>query len=93
MRRWTLEDLEKLSTKELHDRAVKLAVHRLDAGFLWSLASELPAAEVAAGNLQDAEVDVLKASALVNDIVHSGEGEIAEALRPLYIQYLREHGS
>ena len=93
MRRWTLEDLEKLSTKELHDRAVKLAVHRLDAGFLWSLARALPAAEVAAGSLPDAEVDVLKISALVNDIVHSGEGEIAEALRPLYIQYLREHGS
>jgi hypothetical protein len=87
-----LENLEELPAKELHDRAVRLAVHRLDAGFLWSLARALPAAEVAAGRVTDAEADVLRISALLNDLVHSGEGEIGEALRPLYIEYLREHG-
>ena len=28
---------------------------------------------------------------MLDDYVHSGEGEVAEALRPLYIEYLVEH--
>jgi hypothetical protein len=89
----TVTRLEDLPAKELHDRAVKLAVRRLDIGFLWDLAKDIPAAEAAAGNVTDAELDVGHMSRLLNDIVHSGEGQIAEALRPVYIQYLREHGS
>ena len=85
--------IDELPARELHDRAVKLAVHRLDVGFLWSLVKALPAAEVAAGNLQDADVDIVAMRGLLNDIVHSGDGALAEALRPFYVAYLREHGS
>lgn len=83
--------LEDLPAKELHDRAIKLAVHRLDLAFLWTLAKEIPAAEAATGNVGDAGMDVLKISALLTDLAHAGDGEIAVALRPLYIDYLRRH--
>ncbi len=83
--------LEKLSSKELHDRAVALAKHRLDVGFLWDLLKTLPEAEAATGNLDRATIDVVRVIPLLNDLTHSGEGDVAEALRPLYLDYLEEH--
>jgi hypothetical protein len=90
----TGEDLHKLSSKELHDRAVKLAEHRLDLGFLWRLIKTIPAAEAAAGNLAQAEADIGVGDLvpLLHDLAHSDEGALADALRPLYIEYLEEHG-
>ena len=41
----TPEDLEKLSTRELHDRAVRRAEKHLDVRFFWSLLEMIPAAE------------------------------------------------
>jgi len=83
------EDLENLSSKELHDRAVEHAARHLDVGFLWRLLRAIPAAEAAAGHPDQAEADVSHLSSIVNELVHSGEGEVADALRPLYLDYLR----
>jgi hypothetical protein len=87
------EDLEKLPSKELHDRAVHLAERRLDVRFLWRLLKAIPVAEAAAGNLEEAEADVAVADLvpLVHDFVHSDEGELADALRPMYVEYLEAH--
>jgi len=87
------EDLERLTSKELHDRAVNLAEHRLDLAFLWKLLKSIPVAQAAAGHLEEAEADVAVADLvpLLHDFAHSGEGELADALRPLYIDYLAEH--
>jgi hypothetical protein len=89
----TAEELEKLSSKELHDRAVRLAEHRLDLPFLWRLLKAIPVAEAAAGELEEAEADVAVADLvpLLHDFVHSDEGKLADALRPMYIEYLVEH--
>jgi hypothetical protein len=38
-------------------------------------------------------MDINKASALIGDAIDSGRGDIAEALRPLYIDYLVKHGT
>jgi hypothetical protein len=84
-------DLESLSSRELHDLAVRRAVHHLDAGFLWQLLREIPAARAAAGQEDAATADVAKASALIADALDSGAGEIAEELRPMYIAYLEKH--
>jgi hypothetical protein len=84
------EDLENLSSKELHDRAVEHAARHLDVGFLWRLLRAIPAAEAAAGHPDQAEADVSHLSSIVNELVHSGEGEVADALRPLYLDYLRD---
>jgi hypothetical protein len=83
-------ELEKLSSKELHDRAVGRAVKHLDVSFLWKLVTALPAAEAASGNVAEADRDVMSVSALLNDLVHSDEGRLADSLRPLYIEYLED---
>jgi hypothetical protein len=89
----TREELERLPSKELHDRALRLAEHRLDVVYLWRLLKSIPVAEAAAGNLEEAEADVGVGDLvpLIHDFVHSDEGELAEALRPIYIEYLEEH--
>ncbi len=89
----TSEDLAKLSSKDLHDRAVRLAEHRLDLPFLWRLLKAIPVAEAAAGELEEAEAEVAVADLvpLLHDFVHSDEGKLADALRPMYIEYLVEH--
>jgi hypothetical protein len=85
------ESLEALSSKELHDRAVALAKHRLDIGFLWGLARAIPAADVVAGRLDRSETDILVFTPLLNDIRDADEGALADALRPFYIDYILEH--
>jgi len=84
--------LEQLSSQELHDLAVKRARKHLDAKFFWNLMKVLPAAEAAAGEWEDAENDVQRMSGHLDDITDSGRGEVAENLRPFYVEYLREHG-
>jgi hypothetical protein len=84
--------LDRLSSQELHDLAVRYARRHLDVGFFWRLMQYLPAAEAAAGELDEATADLTSVSAHVDDITDSGRGEVAEILRPFYLEYLREHG-
>jgi hypothetical protein len=86
------DPLDRLSSKELHDLAVKYARRHLDVGFFWRLMEVLPAAEAAAGELDEAGADVQSLLAHIDDITDAGEGEVAELLRPFYLEYLREHG-
>ena len=83
-------NLQALSSKELHDRAIAEAARHVDVRFFWRLLAALPAAEAAIGQQDEAEADVMTLRGRLNDLTHSGEGELAEALRPLYIEYLRE---
>jgi hypothetical protein len=85
------EELEQLSTKELHDRAVRRAEKHLDVRFLWTLLQSIPAAEAASGDVGEADYDVQSLKGLISDALHSGDGELGEALRPLFIDYLRKH--
>ena|GEM_PF-1602340 len=89
----TREELEQLSSKQLHDRAVGVAEHRLDVVFLWRLIKAIPVAEAAAGNLGQSEADVAVGDLmpLLHDLDHADEGPLADALRPMYIEYLAEH--
>ena len=84
----TREELEALSSKELHDRAFSAAKRHVDVGFFWGLMKALPAAEAAIGEEDEAEQDVMTLRGRLNDLTNSGEGELADALRPLYIDYL-----
>jgi hypothetical protein len=85
------DGLDALSAKELHDLAVKHALRHLDIGFFWRLMEVLPVAEAAAGQIDEAEADVLTLRAHIDDITDSGQGEVAELLRPFYLDYLRDH--
>jgi hypothetical protein len=87
----TLDPLEQLSSKELHDLAIKRAKRHLDVKFLYRLMQVLPAAEAAAGELDEADADIQRTLAHLDDVTDSGEGEVAELLRPFYLEYLRKH--
>jgi hypothetical protein len=86
------DPLDRLSTTELHDLAVRRARRHLDVRFFWQLMQVLPAAEAGVGRVDDAELDMERMSAHINDITESGRGEVAEVLRPFYLDYLRRHG-
>jgi len=87
----TGEDLDKLSTHELHDRAVRRAERHLDVKFFWSLLELIPAAEAVSGDTGEAGYDIHSSKGLISDAVHSGDGKLGEALRPVFIDYLRKH--
>jgi hypothetical protein len=87
----TETDLESLSSRELHDRAVRRALHHADIGFFWELLRSIPAAETLEGDVREAGEDLTKVSALLSDALTSGDGDLAEGLRPLYIDYLVKH--
>jgi hypothetical protein len=83
--------LDELSTAELHDLAVRRARRHLDARFFWRLMQVLPVAEAGAGELREAEADVATLRAHIDDVTDSGRGDVAELLRPFYLDYLRKH--
>ena len=88
----TREELDALSSRELHDLAVRRALHHLDVEFLWELLRAIPAAEASEGHDAEAGRDITHLSVLIDDAIDSGEGDLAEALRPLYLDYLVKHG-
>lgn len=87
-----VEELDRLSSKELHDRAIHVALRKLDIGFFWDLLKAIPAAEAVAGHPDRAGEDIAHVSKQVADAFHGDEGELADALRPLYMEYLLESG-
>ena len=89
----TREELDKLSSRELHDLAVRRAPHHVDVEFFWELLRAIPAAEASEGHDAEAGRDVTHLSVLLDDAISSGKGDVAEALRPLYLDYLEKHGT
>lgn len=87
----TFEELDSLTSKQLHDQAAKTALKRLDVHFFLELLASVPAAEMVAGNRDEANEDVVSLSKRLQDAVHADEGELADAMRPLYIDYLLKH--
>lgn len=87
----TFEELDALGSDELHDRAVARATKHVDVKFFWNLISEIPAAHAAAGNLDQSSADIFKVGSLIKEIFDADEGELADALRPFYIDYLLAH--
>jgi len=88
----TRDELEKLSSRELHDMAVRRALHHVDVEFFWQLLRAIPAAEASEGHDAEAGRDITHLSVLLDDAIDSGHGDLAEALRPLYLDYLEKHG-
>ena len=87
-----LDDLDALSSRELHDLALHRARHHLDLAFLWELLRALPAGEAVAGRPEHAQADALKLSALIGDALDADDSDaVVDALRPLYLDYLRKH--
>jgi len=89
----TRDELDALSSRELHDLAVRRALHHADVEFLWDLLRAIPAAEASEGHSDEAGRDITHLSVLIDDAIDSGQGDLADALRPLYIDYLTKHGA
>ncbi|HEU4974391.1 MAG TPA: hypothetical protein VFT50_04835 [Baekduia sp.] len=85
------DDLEALTSRELHDRAVGYAEKHLDVKFLWNLMKMVPAAEAAAGQEDEGDYDILHWSGQVADTFREDDGRLADALRPVYLDYLERH--
>jgi hypothetical protein len=85
------DELASLSTHELHDRAVHRAERHLDVAFFWRLLEYIPAAEAASGDVGEADFDIQYARGLISDALRSGDGKLAEALRPVFLEYLQKH--
>jgi len=85
------QELEALSSQQLHDRAVRRAVHHLDIGFLWQLLREIPEGEAVAGHTDETAADVTQLSAMIDDAFGHEPADVADALRPLYLDYLEKH--
>jgi hypothetical protein len=85
------EELDALSSKELHDRAVRRAEKHLDVRFLWNLMKMVPAAEAAAGQVDQADFDINHWSGQVADTFRDDDRELSDALRPVYLDYLEQH--
>jgi hypothetical protein len=88
----TREELEALPTPELYDRATKRALRHADIRFFWRILQALPAAEAAAGHIEEGETDIQSIYGHLNDLKTAREGDVADELRPMYIDYLLEHG-
>lgn len=85
------DGLDALSSQELHDLAVHRAKRHFDAKFFYELMKNLPVAESAAGQYEKSDNDILRISAHFDDLSDSGQGEVAELMRPFYLDYLRKH--
>jgi hypothetical protein len=85
------DPLEALSSEELHKLAVSHAARHLNVKFFWRLMEQLPAAEAAAGEFDEAVADTQSLWGRLDDVTDSGRGPVADNLRPLYLEYLREH--
>lgn len=84
---------EQTSTEDLRERAVELARQRWDVRFFWRLLGLIPAAEAVAGNMDASEASVAQASGFLYQALSSeSDPEVQEALRPVYVGYLLEHG-
>jgi hypothetical protein len=89
----TREELDELSSRQLHDLAVRRALHHADVEFLWELLRAIPAAEASEGHDVEAGRDITKVTALLSDAIDSGKEDIVDAMRPIYLDYLVKHGT
>ena len=61
------EDLDQLSTEELHERALRRAERHLDVKFFWRLLQMIPAAETISGDEGEADFDIQYSRGLISD--------------------------
>jgi hypothetical protein len=85
----TIEELDAFTTKELHDRAFRIAERKLDLAFFWKVFRAIPQAEAIEGRPDDAEADAHYISQWLGDFFEARD--LGDALRPFYIEYLLEH--
>jgi hypothetical protein len=86
----TREDLEVMTSFDLHDRAIGTAKVERDLDWLQHLLRSIPAAEEEIGDLEDSGMDVAGMVSAVNGYIRA-DRNLPDALRSQYVDYLLEH--
>jgi hypothetical protein len=91
----SVEELDRLSTEELRQRAFERAESRHDVGFFWDLLRHLPPTEnvasedASAGNITGGIAEAVEA---VREMWGHDLGEVEPLVRARFIDYLRDPG-
>lgn len=89
----SVDELDRLSTEELRQRAFDLAERRRDVGFFWDLIKHLPPTEdiasedASAGNITGGLADAVE---IVRELMGRGLGETEPLVRARFIDYIRK---
>ena len=89
----SVEELDRLSTEELRQRAFERAESKRDVGFFWDLLRHMPQTESvagedgSAGNITGGIAEAIEA---VREMFGHDLGEIEPLVRARFIVYLRE---
>jgi len=89
----TVEELDRLSTEELRQRAFERAEHHHDVGFFWDLIKHLPssddiaAEDASSGNITGGIAEMVD---LVRELMGRGLGDTEPLVRARFIDYLRK---
>jgi hypothetical protein len=86
----TREDLETMTSRDLHDRAIGMAKAEGDLDWLWHLLRSLPGAEGEVGDLEDSGMDMLSTVSAINGYARA-DRDLRGTLRSQYVDYLLEH--
>jgi hypothetical protein len=85
----TRDDLETMTSHDLHDRAIGMAKAEGDLDWLWQLLRSIPAAEGEVGDLDDSGMDTVSTISAINGYIRA-DRDLPEILRSQYIDYLLE---
>jgi hypothetical protein len=91
----SVEELDRLSTEQLRQRAFERAESRHDVGFFWDLLRHLPPTEnvasedASAGNITGGIAEAVEA---VREMWGHDLGEVEPLVRARFIDYLRDPG-
>jgi hypothetical protein len=86
----TREDLETLTSHQLHEQAVSLGKSGGDIDWLWQLLGSIPGIEDQLGELDDSGLDIPAIIGAINGYVRA-DRTTEDTLRPQYVDYLLEH--
>lgn len=88
----SVEELDRLSTDELRQRAFDRAEERRDVGFFWDLIKHLPPSEdlasedASAGNITGGVADLIE---IVRELMGRELGDAEPLVRARFIDYLK----
>jgi len=86
----TREDLETMTSRDLHDRAIGTAKAEGDRDWLWHLLSSIPAADGKVGDLEGSGMDIASTVSAINSYTRA-DRDLPDTLRSQYVDYLLEH--
>jgi hypothetical protein len=86
----TREDLETMTSPELHDRAIGTAKAEGDLDRLWHHLRSIPAPEGEVGDLEDSGMDMVGTISAINGYARA-DRDLPGTLRSRYVDYLLEH--